>query len=752
MKWKQQHSLKGKIVLTTSIVIFLTVFIISSIAIYNLNVQARKNLTDFQEEQRVQIDTTLYNYIDLVYNMVQKKYERFYDIEFLQKSYGAKLKSNIEIVDNLIAKKQEKAQNATDTVLIKSIQRETIDLIKALRYDEGTGYFWINDTGYPYPKMVMHPTKPELDGQLLDSPNYNVAMGKQQNLFQAMVEVCRAKGEGYVNYVWPKPSPKGLIPNVPKLSYVKQVTDWQWIVGNGIYLDDVETDIVKEIKETITAMSKPSLDGFFWITDNTMPKPRVMLWPVSNVEGTQGLIDTLNYTSAFNRMAQLAQTRGAAYVNHTLYPDRADQASDSILIRIHGRVFKPLNWIISTSASLNPMYETIAAKRTETYQKITQMSWIILGVAVAILAIGIFLATYFSQMLTDRIIQVQDRLKNLSQGKSVAKVKIQGKDEVGDMMGSLNDLVDGVDTYMKFAKEIGKGNLEHAFKALSEEDVLGSELIKMRDNLKAANLNDEKRNWITNGLAQFGDILRKNSDNIENLGNELLSSLARYLQISQAALYLARDKGEGDAEGKGRDPYLEMIACYAYDRRKFMKRAINFGEGLLGQVALEKKYAYFTKLPENFLIINSGLGSGNPQVLLISPLVHDEETCGILELASFKEIPDYKMEFVEKLSLSIASTIASVRANAQTKFLLEQSQKLGEELRLQEEELRQNQEEMQASNEQLKRDIDRLNMEKTELQNVLDNMEDSQEEVDTLLPPPPNQSKKNGNGNGAVEH
>ena len=102
--------------------------------------------------------------------------------------------------------------------------------LKALRY-EGQEYFWINDM---QPRMVMHPMKPELDGKdLADSKD---PAGKR--LFVAFVEEVRRNQAGYVNYLWPKP---GLSEPIAKVSYVKGFAPWNWVIGSGIYLDDVET-------------------------------------------------------------------------------------------------------------------------------------------------------------------------------------------------------------------------------------------------------------------------------------------------------------------------------------------------------------------------------------------------------------------------------------------------------------------------------------------------------------------------------
>ena len=107
-----------------------------------------------------------------------------------------------------------------------------MEVIKNLRYDDDD-YFWINDME---PRMVMHPITPELDGKNLS--DYKDPNGKR--LFVAMVETCKSNGAGFVDYLWPKP---GSTKPVPKISYVKLLPDLGWIIGSGIYLDDVEREV-----------------------------------------------------------------------------------------------------------------------------------------------------------------------------------------------------------------------------------------------------------------------------------------------------------------------------------------------------------------------------------------------------------------------------------------------------------------------------------------------------------------------------
>ena len=111
--------------------------------------------------------------------------------------------------------------------------------IKALRYDEKE-YFWINDMT---PRMVMHPYKPALDGK--DLSGFKDPAGK--HLFVEFANTVKAEGAGFVDYKWPKP---GAEQPVDKISYVAGYKPWGWIVGSGIYLDDVETIFLNQIKRS----------------------------------------------------------------------------------------------------------------------------------------------------------------------------------------------------------------------------------------------------------------------------------------------------------------------------------------------------------------------------------------------------------------------------------------------------------------------------------------------------------------------
>ncbi|WP_368198727.1 methyl-accepting chemotaxis protein [Aeromonas sp. R7-4] len=120
-----------------------------------------------------------------------------------------------------------------------SAKAEALALLRGLRYGE-EDYFWINDS---HPTMVMHPMKPELDGKDLSGVEDKQGL----RLFVAFADLARAQGAGEVAYYWPKP---GVDEPVRKISYIKRFSPWDWIIGTGVYVDDVEAQY-QEVLRTL---------------------------------------------------------------------------------------------------------------------------------------------------------------------------------------------------------------------------------------------------------------------------------------------------------------------------------------------------------------------------------------------------------------------------------------------------------------------------------------------------------------------
>ncbi len=143
-------------------------------------------------------------------------------------------------------------QERSGALTREQAQRQAIDTIKRMRYS-GDEYFWLQDT---HPRMVMHPIKPELDGKDLSE----IKDPNGLPLFKAFVQATRDKGDGAVNYLWPKP---GKDEPQPKLSYVKAFAPWGWIIGSGVYTDDLRSLLWSRVFKLLPVMAAAAALLFF---------------------------------------------------------------------------------------------------------------------------------------------------------------------------------------------------------------------------------------------------------------------------------------------------------------------------------------------------------------------------------------------------------------------------------------------------------------------------------------------------------
>jgi methyl-accepting chemotaxis protein len=366
---------------------------------------------------------------------------------------------------------------------------------------------------------------------------------------------------------------------------------------------------------------------------------------------------------------------------------------------------------IQVEGTNSPWMAGIAVPKEEIYAE----SYALLMVSVFVGFIGLIFLTIviviISKTITKPLTKVTEELQLLSEGniKNAEYLEINTNDEVADIADSTNKLIKSLDDTSKFATQIGMGNLDAEYDSLGENDTLGKALLEMRSSLKKAKIEEEKRRrleekqqWATSGFAKFGDILRYNTENMKTFAENIISNLVEYTDSNQGAIYLINNEDE-------HNQFIEMMACYAYERKKFVDKQIQFGEGLIGQCVLEKKPIFMTEIPDDYINITSGLGDANPKSLLIVPLKFNDEIYGVVELASFNVYDEHERKFVEDISENIASTVSSVKVNIKTKKLLEESKLKSEELAAQEEEMRQNMEELQTTQEESARREQEMN-------------------------------------------
>lgn len=228
-------------------------------------------------------------------------------------------------------------------------QKQALEKISNFQYDSGVGYIWINDTRKPIPKMLVHPVFPELNNQILSDPIFN-STKDSSNLFRVAADICLKNGGGFIEYLWPKPTGSLHLDEQPKTSYVELFEPWQWVIGTGIYLEDIEKDVqsrmdalILELKQTIGEIQIAD-SGYFYIFNS---KKEMLLHPF--LIGHQGdsilnpdtqqilfedIIDAYNYSDKnFNYYWRIPNIDKETYVLKKVYID----------------YFEPLDWYVCAS-------------------------------------------------------------------------------------------------------------------------------------------------------------------------------------------------------------------------------------------------------------------------------------------------------------------------------------------------------------------------------------------------------------------
>lgn len=450
------------------------------------------------------------------------------------------------------------------------------------------------------------------------------------------------------------------------------------LTNNWIYQPNPQEKkkLASLLEETYPALRKKMTAIVESSTDNSIDSVRAALVKLGQITASElKVMQLLNVDSLYSNDGIV---------------DQAIQLMDKKITPKTVQLSKSLESIID---SQERRMTSAQVEKEKSYLNLTILL-ILMIVAFIVTAVAVYLNV--RKRIVTPIVGIKDSLVELGRGNIVTIAEQTRVDEVGQMHNAMVNLTRGINAKSVFASHIGKGQYDEQFELLSDDDSMGKALLTMRENLKKNAEEERKRTWTVSGLAKFGDLLRNQDLDVEKFGDQVLSFIVKYTESNQGRLYIVNDDLK-------HDEYLQMISCYAWDKKKFVEDKIQLGQGLTGQCWQEGDPIYMTQVPDNYVKITSGLGKATPRNIFIVPLKVNDFVYGILELASFKIMENYERDFILKLSDNLAAAISTVRVNQKTKTLLEQTQQQTEEMRSQEEEMRQNMEELSATQEEMGR-------------------------------------------------
>ncbi len=368
-------------------------------AVSSIQNQGNEDIRKYKDTAIANVKQNLKNQVDIAYAIMESNHRNsYYETDegkkYLEKYYGHRLENIIDLVEVILKSKLK--ENQDGKLSLKEAQKQAQAEIKQLKYDNGAGYIWINDTGKP-PKMIMHPTLPSLDGEILDDPSFKTALGSAKNLFEAFVEVCEKDGEGYVNYLWPKPSSDGLSEDKRKLSYVRLFKEWNWVIGTGVYIDDAIEDGKNKTIHDLKHMRYDNQVGYFWINDTTKPTPRMLMHPTkSELDGT--ILDDEKYKTTlgqytdvkknqnlFEAFAEVCETQGSGYVDYK-WPKPTETGLTKPQPKMsYVKLYEPLGWIVGSGAYIDDIEKEVRERKDAISKQTTSLIYQELGVSIIII-------------------------------------------------------------------------------------------------------------------------------------------------------------------------------------------------------------------------------------------------------------------------------------------------------------------------------------------------------------------------------
>jgi CheY-like chemotaxis protein/signal transduction histidine kinase len=213
----------------------------------------------------------------------------------------------------------------------------------------------------------------------------------------------------------------------------------------------------------------------------------------------------------------------------------------------------------------------------------------------------------------------------------------------------------------------------------------------MIDNLRLTTDRNTEQDWLKTNLARFTGMLQGQRD-LATVGRMLLSELAPLVNAQQGVIYQMETE-----ETAG----MVLLSAFADDGESGHLRRLRIGEGLVGQVAAEKRRMLISDLPEKTVPIRSGLFESVPRNVIVLPVLFEDRVKAVIELASLSAFTASHLAFLEQLTASIGIVLNSIEATMQTEGLLKQSQQLAAELQTQQKELQQTNEQLAQKAQQL---------------------------------------------------
>ena len=388
----------------------------------------------------------------------------------------------------------------------------------------------------------------------------------------------------------------------------------------------------------------------------------------------------------------------------------------------------------------------------------------IIFLLVGSIVFGIVFGSFFSRNIISPLKKVVDAASQIAVGDLSVTLDVRSTDEVGLLAHSFRQLVAYIQEIARIAENISVGDiraevhpkserdvlntslqnmityLQHVsditekvsnkdlhveVQPKSDQDVLNHSLQKMVTNLSTMMQASDQQNWLQNGLNQLNNELLGEPSLLE-VCNKALRFVARYANAGYGALYAYEDEEE----------VVKLFSSFAFTARDRLSNRYTLGEGVVGQVALEKTSILLKNIRRQDGLIRTGTTSTPPLNTYTFPLLYNQELYGVMELASFEPFDQATQHFLNETNRTIATAMYSTRQRDQVQALLQLSQhaqkeaeEAAREAELAKEDAQRKAEDVQKANMQLEEQQQKLQQQSEELRQVNAHLKEQQQQL-----------------------
>ncbi|MED1470733.1 response regulator [Bacillus salipaludis] len=330
--------------------------------------------------------------------------------------------------------------------------------------------------------------------------------------------------------------------------------------------------------------------------------------------------------------------------------------------------------------------ELIGSK--DTYNWAVTMIYSYLAIA---LVIGIGFTFWIIRSITKNLNKITDVMKRATTSNfdSLPRIDLSAKGELGEIAVAFNKMANELEKHSKLEKQF----LQEA----------------------------EEQSWLNTKIAEIATIYPE-IENVSVLAELLITKLVPIVEASFGVFYIKEVEED--------QYYLKKISSYAsLDKNKDYMR-FRFGEGLIGQCALEKRPILLSDVPDNYIRLGSGTGEASPKNIIILPVQFENHVLAVIEIASFTSFSPLQVKLLEAVNNNIGIKINSIVNHMKVEKLLQESQALTEELQAQSEELQLQQEELRTTNEKLEEQYEASEQKNVEIEKVREELEEKAQQLE----------------------